>query len=416
MKKIFLLLISLALVLGETKAQLNIQVAIPPLPSRITELFEQSELINIIITNPTTQDIDFKVIGTLSIDRNQLASVNFNTSPTERIGAGQSKTYQLNDLAVLQNAIDYGNTAVRDIMRSGYIPAGYLNWCFRLVNATNQNLELAAQQCRGTIVTSYQPPITIYPDNNDILSASGISMFRWVPVTPSFSGILSYLVQVFEVLPGQDAMQAFRANQPIWERNTNATQIPWPFEVPRETGTYVWTVRAFDSDGNGIGAAERFAEFRQFSISSPISNGQNPNTIASDAIGTRVSFFQRGGQNVIYEMILPTTNTQAIQNLFDLSDQSLRNTISMTPVYNVGRNSANVASGIYNADGDLRLIVTEDGPVLSFNANRQNSNFIGLNAGNMKVFTRGKELVELTLDRVKRIADNCKGSQNFLVF
>jgi hypothetical protein len=420
MKKIFLLWISLAFALGETKAQLNVQVVVPPLPTRITDLLNQSGLINIIVTNPTLQDIEFKVIGTLSIDRNQLAAVDFNTSPLERIGPGQTNTYQLNDLAVLQDAIDYGNSAVRDIVRSGYIPAGYLNWCFRLVNANNANIELATQQCRGTVVTSYQPPITIYPDNNDILSLTGVSMFRWVPVTPSFPGILNYLVQVFEILPGQDAMMAFRANQPIWERNTNATQLPWPFEVPREAGTYVWTVRAFDSDGNTVGAAESFAEYRQFSIQG---SGNNPGTIPTTAVGTRVVFFPRGSQNPAYEMIVPSSNTQAIQEMFDLSDQALRNTIVMTPVLSISGNGANIASGIYNANGDLLMILTEDGPVLSFNTNRQNADNIGRNAGAMNVFngsrassSTGSGTATLSFDRVRRLTDACIGLQRSLVF
>jgi hypothetical protein len=423
MKRIFLLWISLAFALVETKAQLNVQVVVPLLPPRITDLFNQSGLINIIIINPTLQDIEFKVIGTLSIDRNQLAAVDFNTSPRELIGAGQTKIYQLNDLAAFQDAIDYGSPAVRDIVRSGYIPAGYLNLCFRLVNANNANIELAAQQCRGTVVTSYQPPITIYPDNNDILSLTGVSMFRWVPVTPSFPGVLNYRVQVFEILPGQDAMMAFRANQPIWERQTNAAQMPWPFDVPREAGTYVWTVRAFDSDGNSVGAAESFAEYRQFSIPNPQGAGNNLVTIPTTAVGTRVSFFPRGSQNPSYEMIMSSTNTQAIQEMFDLSDQALRNTIVLTPVMSISGNGANIASGIYNTNGDLLMILTEDGPVLSFNTNRQNADIIGRNAGVMNVFkssrgssSNGSGSVNLALDRVRRLADACAGIQTFLVF
>ncbi len=421
MKNIITLLI-LFFLKTNLSAQLSVQVVIPNLPSRVSELFEQSDKIQIMVTNTSATVQKFRVSGKVSIDNAPIANVLPSQSPVETVEPGQTRTYNLNDLAVFQNSIDYQSPVVIDILRSGYMPAGYLNWCFTLHDADNPTNLLSQEQCRGNRMTTYQSPVALYPDNKAILEQAGINMFRWSSVSPAFPGILNYELLVYEVQPGQDAVQALRSNQPVWTARTPATQLNWPFEVPREPGNYVWIVRALDSDDKSVGSSETTTEPRIFSIPSSQSGKMvNQQTRIPELPFIQMQIKTKGASTVIKNLIFPSNNLEAVQNLFDNSDQSARYEISLIQVPLVSNVNGDKAMPVFNALGDLITVTNADGPVLSFKNNISNAQWVGTKSGPMFIWRNsgiatGKEQVNLALDRVRRLADACKGLQSFLTF
>lgn len=373
-------------------AQLIVNVILPPqIPGKISDLIEQADDIRLSITNPTPEDLSFRILGHVDVDDARIATVGFAISPTEVAPAGQNRIITLRELDVLRDAIDMNSPAVINILRSGYLPAGNLSWCFRLVSASNPNLELAPEQCKNKVVTAYQAPIALQPLEGESLEPNKLPIFRWTPVTPSFLGVLEYRLQIFEILPGQEPMQAFRSNQPLWERSSPSTQLNWPFEVPRDPGNYLWTVRAFDTEGDPVGAVETFAEFLRFSIKSPESPAgggaaDDFNQILSEGF-VLASFAPKGSKQAKYSMILPTKNLEAARELFAASDQSLAYDLRLSFVREIPANAENVAEAIFDWEGNLRQVFTADGPVLSFNREPANSTLVGLDGGVVRVWT-----------------------------
>jgi hypothetical protein len=408
MKKTFITAI-LSFVFLHAISQINITLIVPPLSSRLSELIRQSSQVTAIYTNTSAKSISYKMNCKLTIDNNIIAEYKLNDSPTEILNPMESKTYKLSDIGDITKTFDYNNPMVAEIIRSGYLPAGNLQLCISLFDANDMNVMVSLEQCKNSIVTSYQPPIAVSPDNNSIINSNSVSIFRWSPVTPAYKGLVNYKVQVFEIMDGQDAMQAFRSNQPIWEKNTNALQQFWPMEVPREAGNYLWTIRAYDNEDQAIGSYETYAEFRTFSIQN--SNLNNPATNTTISVMptngfVRAKFFQKGSTNLIYDMILPIQNKQQVLDLFELSDQINLLNMTIDEVKEVPGNAKNIGFGILDVFGNITAVVTEERMIFSFSKNSANTQDIGMEAGNNYVW--GKEKADLTLDRIKPLIDNCK--------
>lgn len=420
--KRFILSILLTLGIQALYGQLSVQVIVPPLPSRVSELFDQSDRIQLIVTNTSSSEQRFRASGKVGIDDAVIASILPSQSPVEIIGPGQVRTYNLNDLAVFQNSIDYQSPVVINILRSGYLPAGYLNWCFTLHQADNPSIILCQEQCRGARTTTYQAPVALFPDNGEVLPATGLSMFRWSPVTPVYPGALRYELSVFEIQPGQEPIQALRVNQPLWQNSVPSTQVNWPVEVPREPGQYVWIVRAFDNAGNLVGSGETSTEPRIFSIpSTQVANGVNQQTRVPELPFVQMQLKPKGSSQVVQTLILPSNNMEAIQELFNQCDQKNRFDIDLKAVPLVTQVNPDKAQPVLNGKGDLVLVANANGPVLSFKNNASNSDWIGLNSGAMFIWRdsfakSAKGGKSTSRDRVRRLVDACKGLQSFLVF
>jgi hypothetical protein len=347
-------------------AQLSVQLIVPRLSPKLSELINQSENINIIVTNTTSQNINFRTVGTLSLDNIQIANLTFQNSPVEAIGPMQVKTYKVRDLHVLKDALNYNNAIVKQIQRSGYVPAGYLNWCFQLVSVDNRSHTMSQNICKGTVITTYQPPLIISPDNGSSYTNDASILFRWSPVTPSYPadlGNLIYRLQVFEILPGQNDIQSIRTNQPFWSRETMSTQFIWPFEVPKEVGNYAWIVKAYDKDGFEIGLTDKFSDFRSFTINESIKVTKTETDINSKEGFVKMIFSE--SSIVKYEMIIPNSSTIAVKKLFEASKQSEKYDLKLEIIKSIPLDANNV--GLPNFDNTTSLIsvYTQDGEILT---------------------------------------------------
>src|SRR5690606_3568491 len=99
---------------------------------------------------------------------------------------------------------------------------------------------------------SYQLPILVKPADGAGLEAhiaQQMITFRWTSLVPAYPGLLNYRVQVFEVLPGQTPMQAFRGNRPVLSEFAikGTTQYIWRPNLPMLDSTanrqFIWTVQ-----------------------------------------------------------------------------------------------------------------------------------------------------------------------------
>lgn len=89
----------------------------------------------------------------------------------------------------------------------------------------------------------------------DARLAQNIILFRWTNLIPSTAEFFQFRVQVFEILPGQTPMQAFRGNRPLLDEPAikGSTQYIWRPNLPMLDSTankqFIWTVQTLDANG-----------------------------------------------------------------------------------------------------------------------------------------------------------------------
>ncbi len=152
---------------------------------------------------------------------------------------------------------------------TGKLPSDNYQICVTLVNPVDYT-PISEQRCRNFYLAALQLPIPVMPANEMTLSqekAQTAIIFRWTPVVPRPSTPVVYHIQVFQVLPDQKPMQAFRSNLPVLDNAvTGTTQYIWQpqlsmlsFMQPADSSannaagiTFIWTIRATDASGNPL--------------------------------------------------------------------------------------------------------------------------------------------------------------------
>jgi hypothetical protein len=126
-------------------------------------------------------------------------------------------------------------------------------------------------------LTAPQLPYLITPVNNDSLQAKKSEtaiIFRWTPLMPQPQQLPYYRLQVFEILPYQQPMQALRGNQPLLDQVVRGiTQYIWRPQMSLSTDSipkrFIWTVQTLNPNqqpyvptaGNGESRSEPFMFF-----------------------------------------------------------------------------------------------------------------------------------------------------------
>ena len=164
-------------------------------------------------------------------------------------------TFTMADALQLSNLTLTGN-AQNVLRQTGRLAAGQYQLKVELYNASGEILR--AQQTRSFFMTSYLLPVLIQPANDaelDAHIAQAVIVFRWTSLVPLSQERPSYLVQVFEVLPGQSPMQAFRSNMPILNEasTTGLNQYIWRPNLSMldslANKQFIWTVQTLDFKG-----------------------------------------------------------------------------------------------------------------------------------------------------------------------
>ena len=143
----------------------------------------------------------------------------------------------------------------------------------------------------------YQAPQAILPINNNIFTQANIKKpitFRWSPVFPNPTGIVTYHLKVWQLRQGQNGTQAMNANQPIVNNNyNNITQViiqnlaPGPL-MPPYLNEFVWNVQATKAGlpvGDNSGTSSPSAFKSDTTTTNPPSS--NTNSLGCSTISTK---------------------------------------------------------------------------------------------------------------------------------
>ncbi len=207
------------------------------------------------MVRPTLNDPSVKLKTTLLDERGNIIGVSdINSARIYTLKAGVNQ-FSIADALQLQNLALQGNFQ-NLLQRTGRLTAGQYQLTVEVMNTRGDVVR--AKQTRFFFITSYQLPILMQPASGSTLDArlaQNIIMFRWTNLIPSSGEFFQYRVQVFEILPGQTPMQAFRGNRPLLDEPAikGSTQYIWRLNLPMLDSTankqFIWTVQTLDANG-----------------------------------------------------------------------------------------------------------------------------------------------------------------------
>ena len=114
--------------------------------------------------------------------------------------------------------------------RTGKLLSENYQMCVQLVEPATL-APVSELKCRNFFIASLQLPILMKPYNEEVLPATAAQTaitFRWTPLVPKPATPAKYRIQVFEVQPFQNPVQAMRSNQPVLDKEViGQTQYIW---------------------------------------------------------------------------------------------------------------------------------------------------------------------------------------------
>jgi len=259
MKK-YKLLISLVLLLflQSVQAQIILNIALNNRPQPWLSDWVNPVNGQMIITymlGPALNDPLIKIKTTLLDESGSIIGVsNINAARVYTLKAGVNQ-FTMADALQLQNLVLSGN-AQNLLQRTGRLAAGQYQLMVELTNTLGDIVR--AKQTRPFYIVSYSLPILMFPTNESKLDAhiaQNLITFRWSSLVPLSQEPPQNRVQVFEILPGQTAMQAFRGNRPLLDEPAirGTTQYIWHPNLPMLDTTanhkFIWTVQTLDAKG-----------------------------------------------------------------------------------------------------------------------------------------------------------------------
>jgi len=262
MKKFtYLLSIGILLIVQLAQAQITLNLAlnsrpqpwlsdwVNPVNGQMIISFMQGPALNdpLIKIRTTLLDQNGSTIGTTRIQSARVYTL--------KVGVNQ---FTMADVLQLQNLTLTGNLQSL-LQRTGRIPAGQYQLLVEVMNAAGDIVR--AKQSHSFFITAYQLPLLMQPANGaklDAHIAQTTITFRWTSLIPTSQELAQYRVQVFEILPGQTPMQAFRGNRPLLDEPAirGTTQFIWQPHLPMLDSTanrqFIWTVQTLDVNGMPI--------------------------------------------------------------------------------------------------------------------------------------------------------------------
>ncbi|MGB0167517.1 MAG: hypothetical protein ACPF8V_11750, partial [Luteibaculum sp.] len=298
MKNLFL---SICIFLGfAVQAQINVSIVPNPNP-KLDEWEAGVSPVTVSVVN-SGPEFEAKFFTSISLNGNMKAKTNFST-PLVTIARG-TNTFRVEDV-IPYSAVELFGVDQNKIARTGQLPAGNYELCVGLRDENGAPLSSFPDRCVPFFITSFQPPIAIMPIDGMQIMGNQRPTFNWTPLTPSPQGFrVDYRLRVYEVLQGQNAIQAVRGNRPIIDELTNGVTQFWPveWELPEQGGFYVWQVQSLDEDGNGFGENNGFSEPQKFQIAPPGGGGQK---IADGQEWTQCASFTCSIKGVNLAMYVP---------------------------------------------------------------------------------------------------------------
>jgi hypothetical protein len=244
-------------------------------PAQLSEWGNRREVLTLIVTGQGAAGGSFKIKTEIKLtDGTVIATADLAKTPVFTPVAGAPAILTANDVMPLEYMMFTGKYKT-SLQRTGKLPADNYMICTQPVNPVDYQV-MGEQQCKSFYLASTQLPILMKPYNEEVLDgkkAQTAIIFRWSPVIPTQTSPVTYRLQVFEVLPNQNPVQALRSNQPVLDKEIlAATQFIWQPQLifaPQNTETeklpaFVWTIQTLDkaglpvtqTDGSGEGRSE----------------------------------------------------------------------------------------------------------------------------------------------------------------
>ncbi|MEO8884511.1 MAG: hypothetical protein ABI367_00500 [Mucilaginibacter sp.] len=253
-----LLSLGMLLLVQVSQAQISLNLALNPRPQpRLADWGNPINGVMVISFMQSTIQIDPAIkIKTTLLDQNggTIGISNINAARVYMLKQGVNQ-FSIADALQLQNLILYGSARTL-LQRTGRLAAGQYQLMVEITNTAGDVVR--TNQSKPFFVTSYQLPVLMQPANGTALDAhiaQSVIVFRWTPLIPGYQELPTYRIQVFEILPGQTPMQAFRGNRPVLDDEAikGATQLVWRPSLPMIDSTanrqFIWTVQTLDMNG-----------------------------------------------------------------------------------------------------------------------------------------------------------------------
>jgi len=240
--------------------QLQLTLNVSSRPNPYISMWESKrETAVLTVMNGGTTAVAARMHARILLDGTIQAETNSDEMPVLNIETGVT-LYFAEEILPLTSVIFHGS-GKRAAQRTGMLPAGTYELCVELLSPAGSRLSQTV--CKRFFVTDFQNPTLLSPIEDRKISHPDRPLFRWTPVMPAPPGSVIYRLLLFEVLPGQYPMQAFRANMPVIDMDVRGrTQLIWPAEymLPTESTNYVWTIQTLDENRNPVGEKDGYSE------------------------------------------------------------------------------------------------------------------------------------------------------------
>ncbi len=275
-----MLVVVFTIAANSVKAQLptipNVTVLPPVLnnPSPyLSDWQSRASTATVIVNNATGASLDCKIWVEFFLNGSRVAYSQPAKLPLTRVQPG-SNSFNGGSLVPL-NSVHFENNVDQNSQRAGRIPDGQVCIIVHVLDPRVNKESVSPNGC--AMIFSYSPPNLILPLDGSLLCRLGennvidkrnnspVINFQWTPVNPAppqERQIVKYHFAIYEVLPGQDKIAAFRGARPIFQTGAGGgipdllgqTSLIWPTQyfLPEKGKTYVWSVRALDNRGNPL--------------------------------------------------------------------------------------------------------------------------------------------------------------------
>ena len=327
MKRLLILLLCTMLGLS-VFAQLTVTLVVSPTPpSNLSEWSQRKDALTYLVNyRPgAIKQVKIKTVIKL-VDGTIAGTTNLSTARIITLADGNN-IFNAMDVLPLESMIFNGKFKTT-IAATGKLPANNYIICVTLVNPIDF-APVSEERCRNFNLASLQLPIGIMPASEATLltaQAQTAIIFRWTPVSPRPSAPVVYHVEVFQVLPDQKPMQAFRSNLPVLDKAvTGSTQFIWqpqlsmlPFSTADSTATnnrltFIWTIRATDLSGNPLGDGNINGDGRSEPIiffvgNEPAAGKTVPKQKQSASFGEKLN----AGKSALNDLLLTLNETETL--------------------------------------------------------------------------------------------------------
>lgn len=229
MKKIFFaILILFTAQAAWCQLKIDLVLSATP-PAQLTEWGNRRDVLMLIVTSQPGFRADFKIKTEIrTLDGTVIANSDLALMPVVNISSA-SLVLTANDVLPIDKMIFTGKYK-SSLQRTGKLPSDNYNLCVQLVRPTDY-APFSEVKCKNFFLASVQLPILMKPASEETLdmhAAQTAITFRWTSVVPKPTTLVTYRLQVYEILPGQRPLQALRRNQPLLETEVvAATQYIW---------------------------------------------------------------------------------------------------------------------------------------------------------------------------------------------